>query len=55
MCLTTAPEIAMSLGTRAAAGNGPTGNCSLHSTVKADPRMRQSAGAGLVPFASPVA
>jgi hypothetical protein len=56
MCVTTAPEIAMSLGTQAtAAGNGPRGNCALHSTVKAGPRMHQSAGAGRGPFASPVA
>ena len=56
MCVTSAPKIAMSWGTRAA-GNGPTGNFSPLSTVKADrngPRRRRpSVAAGDVPFASP--
>jgi hypothetical protein len=46
----------MSWGTIAtAAGNGPRRNCSLHSSVKVAPRRRQSAVAGLVPLALPVA
>ena len=56
MCVTSAPEIAMSLGTRAA-GNGPKGNVAPHRTVKADrnspQRVPPSAAAGGVSFASP--
>jgi hypothetical protein len=58
MGVTSAPEIAMSLGTRAA-GDGPTGHFSPHSTVKADRngprRLRPSVAAGGVSFASPFA
>jgi hypothetical protein len=56
MRVTSAPEIAMSLGTRAA-GNGPKGNVAPHRTVKADrnspQRVPPSAAAGGVSFASP--
>jgi hypothetical protein len=57
MCVASAPEIAMSLGTRAA-GNRPTGDGSPHRAIKADPsgkgRIGSVAASG-VSLASPFA
>ena len=56
VCVTSAPEIAMSSGTPVA-GNGPKGNFPPHRSVKTDrngaQRIRPSAAAGGVSFASP--
>jgi hypothetical protein len=58
MCVASAPEIAMSLGTRAA-GNRPTGDGSPPRAIKADPsgkgRIGPSVAAGGVSLASPFA